>query len=382
MRSRWDVVIVGGGLAGAAAATRLAQAGREVVVLERDAGPVDKVCGEFLSREAGLYLASLGLDLPALGALPIDSVRVTHRRRSAAVKLPFPAWSLSRRVLDEALLARAAAAGATLRRGARVVELERVGEGYRARLEGGAEITAPAAFLASGKHDVRGLKRPPGLQNDLLAFKLYFRLAPEQARELERHVELVLFEGGYAGLQPIEGGRANLCLLVRRRRFAALGRRWESLLAAMRAESPHLDLRLHGAEACWPRPLALSSIPYGHVLRRSSGPFRLGDQAAVIPSFSGDGMSIALHSAELAARAYLAGSDADAFQRRLARDVRGQVLLATCLSHALVRRPGQAVLSLAARLAPGLMAAVAAHTRVSDAALARTSLELAPRTLP
>ncbi len=382
MRSRWDVVIVGGGLAGAATATRLAQAGREVVVLERDAGPVDKVCGEFLSREAGLYLASLGLDLPALGALPIDSVRVTHRRRSAAVKLPFPAWSLSRRVLDEALLARAAAAGATLRRGARVVALERVGEGYRARLEDGAELDAPAAFLATGKHDLRGLKRPPGLQNDLLAFKLYFRLAPEQARELERHVELVLFEGGYAGLQPVEGGRANLCLLVRRRRFAALGRRWESLLAAMRAESPHLDLRLRGAEACWPRPLALSSIPYGHVLRRASGPFRLGDQAAVIPSFSGDGMSIALHSAELAARAYLADRDADAFQKRLARDVRGQVLLATCLSHALVRRPGQAVLSLAARLAPGLMAAVAAHTRVSDAVLARTSLELAPKTLP
>jgi flavin-dependent dehydrogenase len=121
-------------------------------------------------------------------------------------------------------------------------------------------------------------------------------------------------------------------------------------------------------------------IPYGHVRRRASGPFRLGDQAAVIPSFSGDGMSIALHSAELAARAYLAGQDADAFQRRLARDVRGQVLLATCLSHALVRRPGQAALSLAARLAPGLMASVAAHTRVSDAVLAR-SLDLTPRPL-
>src|SRR5512132_1768124 len=374
-KSRWDAVIVGGGLAGAATATRLAQAGREVVVLERDAAPADKVCGEFLSREASLYLTALGLDLRALGAEPIDAVRVTHRARSAAVKLPFPAWSLSRRVLDEALLARAAAAGATLRRGARVMELEPVREGYRARLDDGEEISAPAAFLANGKHDLRGFKRPPGLQNDLLAFKLYFRLAPEQARELARHVELVLFEGGYAGLQPVEDGRANLCLLVRRERFAALGRRWATLLAAMRAESPHLDTRLRGAQACWPKPLALSIIPYGHVYRRASGPFRLGDQAAVIPSFSGDGMSIALHSAELAARTYLAGGDAHAFQTRLARDVRGQVLLATCLSHALVRRPGQATLSLAARLAPALMAFVAAHTRISNAALARATLE-------
>lgn len=371
-----DAVIVGGGLAGAATATRLARAGREVVVLERDEGPEDKVCGEFLSREAGLYLTSLGIDLRALGAVPIEAVRLADRATLSVVKLPFPAFSLSRRVLDEALLARAAAAGATIRRGARALELATAAAGYRARLEDGAIIEARAAFLATGKHDLRGWKRPAGLQNDLVAFKLYFRLAEDQARQLDRHVELSLFEGGYAGLQPVEGGRANLCLLVRRQRFAALGQRWDNLLSAIRAESPHLDARLGGAEACWARPLALSSIPYGHVRRGAEGPFRLGDQAAVIPSFSGDGMSIALHSAELAARTYLAGLGADAFQKQLARDVTGQVLLATGLSHGLVRRPTQAALSATARLFPGVMAAIASHTRVSDAALARTRLDL------
>ncbi len=91
------------------------------------------------------------------------------------------------------------------------------------------------------------------------------------------------------------------------------------------------------------------TIPYGHVRRRSDGIWRLGDQAAVIASFSGDGISIALHSAELAAATYLEGGDADAYQRRLSRDVTGQVLLATALSHALVRRPAQAALGAAAR---------------------------------
>lgn len=369
-----DAVVIGGGPAGAALAARIARAGREVVLIEREAGPVDKVCGEFLSREAGLYLASLGLDLPALGAVPIEAVRLFERGHLAAVPLPFAAQSLSRRVLDEALLARAAAAGATIRRGARVHELSRAGPGWGARLEGGARIEARAAFLATGKHDLRGLKRPPGLEDDLVAFKLHWRLAPAQAAALDRHVELVLFEGGYAGLQPIEEGRANLCLLVRRRRLAALGQRWDALLSAMRTASPHLDARLAGAEPCWPRPLALSAIPYGHVRRRADGVWRLGDQAAVIPSFSGDGMSIALHSAQLAADAYLEGRSADAFQRRLWRDVIGQVLLATALSHGLVRRPGQVALGAAARLLPGLMAALALHTRVSDAALSRTAL--------
>ena len=370
-----DAVVIGGGPAGAATATLLARAGREVVLLEREQGPADKVCGEFLSREAGLYLGSLGVDLGAFGAVPIEAVRLTDGEKVARVKLPFAAWSLSRRALDEALLGRAAAAGATIRRGAGVVELTQGSEGYRARLDDGATVDARTAFLATGKHDLRGWRRPPGLQNDLLAFKIYFHLAEDQRNQLERHVELILFEGGYAGLQPVEEGRANLCLVVRRARFAALGRRWENLLGAMRAESPHLDRRLAGATAAWPRPLALSAIPYGHVLREGSGPFRLGDQAAVIPSFSGDGMSIALHSAELAVTSYLAGRDVTTFQKRLARDVGAQVLLAAGLSHGLVRRPTQLAIGAAARLFPAIMSAVASHTRVSDSALARTRLD-------
>ncbi len=371
-------LVIGGGPAGAALATRLARAGRQVTLVERDAGPTDKVCGEFLSREAGLYLGSLGLDLPALGAVPVDAVRLCERGRVATVRLPFAASSLSRLVLDEALLGRAASAGTIVRRGVRVSELSPAGAGWTARLEDGTPVPADTVFLATGKHDLRGHRRPPGLQDDLVAFKIHWRLAPRQAAELERHVELVLFEGGYAGLQPIEAGRANLCLLVRRRRLVALGQGWPRLLAALRAESPHLDARLTGAKPCSVRPLALSAIPYGHVFRhvrrRTDGIWRLGDQAAVIPSFSGDGMSIALHSAELAAATYLEGGAPAGYQQRLARDVTGQVLLATLLSHGLVRRAGQAALGAAARLWPGLMSAVAIHTRVSDAALARTTL--------
>lgn len=369
-----DALVIGGGLAGGAVATRLAQAGREVVLVEREAGAVDKVCGEFLSREAGLYLAALGLDLPALGAVAIDTVRLCVRDHVAAVALPFAALSLSRRVLDEALLARAATAGAVIRRGARVVALAREGIEWAARLEDGTTLRAREAFLASGKHDLRGYPRPQGVQHDLVAFKLHWRLAPAQAAELDRHVELVTFEGGYAGLQPVEGGLANLCLLVRRRRLQALGNRWPGLLAAIRADSAHLDRRLAGAEPCWSKPLALSAIPYGHVQRRADVLWRLGDQAAVIPSFSGDGMSIALHSAELAASAYLAGESADRFQRDLARDVSGQVRLATLLSQALVRGASQTAIGAAARLWPGLVARVALRTRVSDAALARSSV--------
>jgi menaquinone-9 beta-reductase len=372
-----DALVIGGGLAGSACAARLATAGREVVLVEREAGPVDKVCGEFLSHEAGLYLASLGVDLAALGAVSLDSVRLCERDHTVTVALPFPAWSLSRRVLDEALLASARAAGATIRRGHKVNELVKTAAGWAAHLDDASVCAADTAFLATGKHDLRGHKRPAGAQADLLAFKLHWELAAEQTAALARHVELVLFDGGYAGLQPIEGGLANLCLLVRRRRFHELGARWPNLLAALRAESPHLAQRLAGARPCWVRPLALSAIPYGHVQPHADGPWRLGDQAAVIPSFSGDGMSIALHSAELASSIYLAGGSAEAYQRRLAHDVRAQVSLATILSQGLVRSSIQRVLGAAAHLLPRLVSNVALRTRISDAALARAAVSAA-----
>ena len=167
-----DALIVGGGLAGGALAVSLASAGRDVVLLEREAGPHDKVCGEFLSREAVLYLEALGVDPLALGACRIHSVRLSAGAGVATVKLPFPALSLSRRALDDALQRRAADAGADVRLGARVQSLDSDVGGWRARLAAGDPVSGTAAFLATGKHDLRGWARPAGRQPDLIGFKM------------------------------------------------------------------------------------------------------------------------------------------------------------------------------------------------------------------
>ena len=371
-----DALIVGGGLAGGALATALAAAGRSVVLLERETGPHDKVCGEFLSREAILYLNALGIDPLALGACRIHSVRLSAGSGVATVKLPFPALSLSRRALDDALLRRAADAGADVRLGARVQSLDSDAGSWRARLAAGEPVLGKAAFLATGKHDLRGWARPAGRQPDLIGFKMHLTLSPAQAAQLAGHVELTLFRGGYAGLEPVEGGLANLCLLVRRSRYAALGQQWEALLAAMRADNALLATRLDGARPCWDRPLAISSIPYGYVRRAGDGLWRLGDQAAVIPSFAGDGMSIALHSARLAARYYTSGASVGAYQRRMARDVGTAVRCATLLSQLSVHGWGRTLIGWGASRLPNIMSSVAALTRVPSGALRRAGLDL------
>jgi flavin-dependent dehydrogenase len=369
-----DILVIGGGVAGGAAAIALARAGRQVVLLEREAGPHDKVCGEFLSREAVLYMNTLGIDPLALGARSIDRLRLATGNRVASIPLPFPALSLSRRRLDAALLARAAALGADVRVGAPVQGLVPDGLGWQARLRDGAAMIAEHVFLATGKHDLRGWPRPAGIQSDLIGLKQHWRLTAGQADNLARHVELTLFRGGYAGLEPVEGDRANLCLLVRRERFAALGNRWETLLGAIRSECRLLDQRLAGAEPCGDRPLAVFAIPYGHIAAGGDGLWRIGDQAAVIPSFSGDGMSIALHSARLASSWLLAGRGAAEYQHRLAVDVRRPVGLATRVSLLAVNPIGGALIAEGARRLPAAMAAVAAATRVPERALRRAGL--------
>jgi flavin-dependent dehydrogenase len=364
-----DAIVIGGGPSGAAVATRLAAIGREVLLLERTEGPVGKVCGEFLSHEAVNYISSLGVDLRGLGAVEIEGVRLCMGSRVAEVRLPFPAAGLSRRLLDEALLARAAAEGVAIRRGMKVNALVRERTVWSARTTEGFEFFGRDAFLATGKHDLRTHKRPAGKQDDLVAFKLHWRLSPKQTAELAGHVELALFRGGYAGLQPVEFGRANLCLVIRRRRLVELEQRWENVLDALCHESSHLAMRLEGGEPCSARPLAVSSIPYGYVCEHTDGLWRLGDQAVVLPSFAGDGMAIALHSAELAASIHRCGGTADEFQQRLATDVRRQVDLAVFLSRALVWWPGQLALAGLARMWPRLMATTASRTRIDAGAL-------------
>jgi menaquinone-9 beta-reductase len=362
-----DALIVGGGPTGAALGIRLARSGRAVELVEQTTGPHHKVCGEFLSREAVAYLETLGLNLRTLGAVPIHGVRLAARRRTiAACDLPFSALSLTRRALDETLLALAAQAGANVIRGCRVDSLDPSKTGWTAQLANGEIRHASAAFLATGKHDLAGHRRPPGAQNDLIAFKMYFQLAPAQQHALHGWVEILLFPGGYAGLQMVEENHANLCLLVERKTLRACGNHWQEFFAYLVRSSDALAERLESAQPLLAKPLALSFIPYGLLSSSSpSGLWRLGDQAAVIPSFSGDGISIALHSARLAADLYATGAPSAGFAHQLHRELRHSVQLATTLSRLMIAAPA---LAHAARLWPTLLRLIAAHTRIPSAA--------------
>jgi len=362
-----EAVAIGGGLAGASLATQLARAGRDVLLLERTRSAHHKVCGEFLSREALHYLALLGMNPKALGAVSITGVRLAARELIAETALPFTALSLTRRTLDEAMLCNAEAAGAEVRRGASAASLTQSKDVWDLGMDQGESVRARNVFLATGKHDLRGWLRSKGWHNDLVALKMYFRLSQTQRAALSGFVELILFPGGYAGLQPVEDGEANLCLLIRREDLRRLNGSWEAVLEHACLHSPHLRDRLSGSQPLLDRPVALSSIPYGYrAPAGSDGIWRLGDQSAVIPSFSGDGMSIALHSGHLAANLFLAGKTPGAFQQQMRRELGRGIGVASALSQLLVRAPA---LAQFARVRPRLLRDIAILTRIPESAL-------------
>jgi menaquinone-9 beta-reductase len=371
-----DAIIIGGGPAGSAAAIELARAGRSVVIIERMIAAHDKVCGDFLSTEAITSLDSLGLNLASLGAVQINHIRLATPLGLSSAQLPFAAQSITRRALDEALLGRAADAGALLLRGHTAESLHRTGNLWRVSVTGPSHthaLTAPHLLLATGKHDLRGLPRPEGPHPDLVGLKMYLRLAPAQIDALRDTIELFLLRGGYGGLSLVETSSdsstgmnaANLCFVINRTQLRDVGRDWPSVFELL-VRNPHLRMRLAGSEPILTRPLAISPIPYGLLLRHAiaEGLFAIGDQAAVIPSFTGDGLALALHSGRFAAQTLLCGRSSHHFHAELHKQLRYQLRLSTLLSRGLVAEPQRSALALTARLFPSALRAVASHTRL------------------
>jgi len=353
-------LVVGAGPAGCAAAIVLARAGARPTLIDRDAEVRDALCGGFLSWRTADRLRSLGVEPEALGAHPVERLVLFGGGRPAEIPLPRPAFGLSRQTLDRALRQRAIEAGATM-----TVDTIRRVEGLR--LTGRArEWQTDSLFLATGKHDVRGSARPRAAKDPALGLRL--RLSPSRglAKRLARTIELHLFAGGYAGVVLQEDGSANVCLAVRKSQFGEAGADPVELLARLAAAHPHFALRLeHGWREA--RIETIGSVPYGWAAETTEpGLFRLGDQAAVIPSLAGEGIDIALASGIAAAEAWLAGGSgaAPAYQQSLRERVRGPLMWAGA-AWGLAERPAIAKWGLAAaRLAPGFVERLVEATRL------------------
>ena len=360
-----DAIVVGAGPAGSAAAIGLARGGARTLLLERARETGDALCGGFLSWRTLQRLDALGIERAALGGQTVRRVRLFAGRRRSETALPGAAMGVSRRRLDGALQTAAVAAGAGLERGVHATALD----GGAVQTRDGAALAAAAIFLAAGKHGFRGFPREPAAwQRADPAIGLRLRLPAHPVLDglIGDAVELHLFDRGYAGLVRQEDGSGNLCLAVHKSRLDAVGGDPAALLRALGDTLPHLGERL--AHADWSRAVdAIGHVPYGWRARDTApGLFRLGDQAGVIPSLAGEGMGLALASAEAAVAAWRhgGGDAAPAYQKRLAMRMTRPFALAN-LVWRMGENPGTAkFIPRAASLFPSMVRMISQATRI------------------
>jgi flavin-dependent dehydrogenase len=354
-------IIVGGGPAGSACAIHLANAGARPLIVERESQPRDALCGGFLSWRTLDQLEALGITRAALGGHEVTHLRIVRWQASRAIALPHAAMGVSRRRLDQLLLARARELGADVRyASARIVD-------GRVSLDDGEVLTAESLFVATGKHELHGLQRPREAAGADPMTGLRWRIAPQTGLHalLAHHIEMHLFDRGYAGLVLHEDGSANLCMAVRKSRLTEAGGDPAELIAQLGDANPMLAERLTYL-AIPNRFDAIGHIPYHwRATAGTAGIFRLGDQAGVIASLAGEGIGIAIASAADAVRSWSQGgaAAAPAFQAQFAARLRRPLAAARTVAE-MGQGPAGARMLAGLSAIPGAMALVARATRI------------------
>ena len=354
-------LILGAGPAGCAAAITLANAGAPPLLIDRDAEVGDALCGGFMSWRTAETLRGLGINLAALGAHRVSRLAIFAGERCAMADLPAPAFGLSRRVFDTALREAAVAAGARLQ----IDKARAIGPGL---VEGEArEWRADTLFLASGKHDVRGHSRPREAVDAALGLRIRLPSSERLAALVGDRIELHFFVGGYAGIVLQEDGSANVCLAVRKSLLGEAAGQPHGLLNHLAARHSAFGERMAGASSDLPID-TIASVPYGYIRDTAEpGLFHLGDQAAVIPSLAGEGMSIAVASGVMAAEAWLAGGadSAPAFQQAFARRAWRPVRAAEAIWHLAERESGASLIAALAGRVPMLTGLAMRASRIA-----------------
>ncbi len=299
----YDTAIIGGGLAGLTLSISLAKQGYLVILFEKETYPFHKVCGEYISLESWDYLETeMGVPLQEMHLPIIKKLWVTAPNgKSLHADLDLGGFGISRYTLDNTLKNIAENAGVTILQNCKAEDIQFTGNIFTIKTTQGI-YQSKVCCGSWGKRsniDVKWKRPFTSKTSDRLNNFVGIKYHVKTDFPIDM-IALHNFKDGYCGISKIEGDKYCVCYLTKASNIKKAGS-IENAESAILSENPYLKNLFGKMEKLYQAPVTISQISFSKKKPIEKNIIMIGDAAGMITPLCGNGMSMAMHGAKIAA---------------------------------------------------------------------------------
>ena len=294
----FDVIIIGGGLAGLCNAIHLSKFGKKVLLIEKNEYPKHKVCGEYISNEVLPYLAFLDINPFDFGAVKIEDFQLSTTKNSViSAKLPLGGFGISRYKLDFILSEKAKENGVVILQDS-VLNVDFQNNIFTVETKENNLFLSEICIGAFGKRSLLDVKMERNFikkKSPYLGVKIHVK-----GDFPENLVALHNFKGGYCGVSKVENNAINLCYITSFSSFKK-HKNIDDFQENVVFKNTFLKEIFQKSKPIWEQPISISQISFETKKPVENHMIMCGDSAGMIHPLCGNGMSMAIQSAQIAA---------------------------------------------------------------------------------